>query len=361
VSDGHGISDITLFADAGGWSSGTPMARGRWYPTTTTMGNGDVVILAGRDQAGAVVAIPEVWSNGAIRQLTGAPKTLPYYPRAFVAPNGSLFIGGPSQYTRFLSLSGSGKWTPGPPMMMGRDYGSVVMYENGKILAAGGGRTTNTAELINLNQAAPSWRFTGSMAFARRHHNLTVLPTGEVIATAGVAGTGSNDLSKPVHAAEIWNPATGQWTVVASSTVTRGYHATALLLPDGRVLLAGSGDGKNAPDQKNAELYSPPYLFRGSRPTITSAPSSVRYGEQFRIDTPDARAVTHVSLIRLGAVTHAFDQNQQRFQRLAFTADAARLTVTAPLSGNRAPPGHYMVFILNGAGAPSVGRIIRIY
>jgi hypothetical protein len=67
-----------------------------------------------------------------------------------------------------------------------------------------------------------------------------------------------------------------------------------------------------------------------------------------------------VSLIRLGAVTHAFDQNQ-RFQRLAFTADATGLTVRAPSSSNRAPPGHYMVFILNGAGVPSVARIIRIY
>lgn len=123
----------------------------------------------------------------------------------------------------------------------------------------------------------------------------------------------------------------------------------------------GSGDGKNAPDEKNAELFSPPYLFRGSRPTITRAPSSVRYGEQFRLGTPDAQRITHVSLIRLGAVTHAFDQNQQRFQRLAFTADATGLTVTAPLSGNQAPPGHYMVFILNGVAAPSIARIIRIH
>jgi hypothetical protein len=198
------------------------------------------------------------------------------------------------------------------------------------------------------------------MAFARRHHNLTVLPTGEVLATGGVAGTDFNDVTKGVHAAEMWNPATGQWTVLASNSVTRGYHGTSLLLPDGRVLNAGSGDGAGAPIERNAEFFSPPYLFRGTQPTITDAPSEVRYGDTFRILTPDAGAITHVSLIRLGAVTHAFDQNQ-RFQRLSFTTDGTGLTVTAPGSPNRAPPGHYMVFILDQDDVPSVARIVRIF
>ena len=165
------------------------------------------------------------------------------------------------------------------------------------------------------------------MAYARRHLNLTVLPTGEVLATGGVAGTIFNDVSTGVHAAELWNPATGQWTTLASNAVTRGYHGSSLLLPDGRVLNAGSGEGAGAPDERNAELFSPPYLFRGARPTITSAPAEVGYRNQFRIDTPDASG----------------------------------LTVTAPSSSNRAPPGHYMVFILNGSDVPSVAKIVRIY
>jgi hypothetical protein len=198
------------------------------------------------------------------------------------------------------------------------------------------------------------------MAFARRHLNLTVLPTGKVLATGGVAGTAFNDVSQGVHAAESWNPETGQWKTLASNAITRGYHGSSLLLPDGRVLNAGSGDGAGAPNELNAELFSPPYLFRGARPVITSAPTEVRYGAEFRVGTPQAAAITQVSLIRLGAVTHAFDENQ-RFQWLGFTADATGLTVTAPSSSNRAPPGHYMVFILDGNNVPSVAKIVRIF
>lgn len=359
ISDGRGLPNITLFSDAGGWTSSTPMAHGRWYPTATTMSNGDVVITAGTNEDSLYVTIPEVWSNGSLRQLTRANLALPWYPRAFLAPDGSLFVAGPTA-TRFLTVSGSGSWRNGPPRLFeDRDYGSAVMYDDGKILFAGGGHTTNTAEVIDLNQPSPVWQWTGSMAYARRHLNITVLPTGEVLATGGVAGTTFNDLSTGVHAAETWNPATGQWTTLASNAITRGYHGTSLLLPDGRVLNAGSGQGASAPDQRNAELFSPPYLLRGARPVIASAPSEVQYGSQFRIETPQAADITHVSLIRLGAVTHAFDENQ-RFQRLAFTADATGLTVTAPSSSNRAPPGHYMVFILNGADVPSVAKIVRL-
>jgi Domain of unknown function (DUF1929) len=360
ISDHHGLPNITMYG-ASGWGSSGPMARGRWYPSTTVMGNGDVVIMAGEDQQAATVEIPEVWRNGSVRQLTGAPQVFPFYPRAFVAPDGRLYYAGAAGQTRFLSLDGTGSWSPGPPRLYpGRNYGSAVMYDDGKILYAGGGYTTPTAEIINLHDPSPAWRWTDPMAFARRHLNLTVLPTGEVLATGGVAGTTFNDISTGVHAAEVWDPTSGHWTTLASDAITRGYHATSLLLPDGRVLHGGSGDGAGAPNQRNAEIFSPPYLFRGARPTITGAPSELSYASTFRLETPDAASITHVSFIRLGAVTHAFDQGQ-RFQRLPFSVDGDDLLVTAPPSGDRAPPGYYLVFILNAADVPSVGKIVRIH
>ncbi|MGH7527451.1 MAG: galactose oxidase-like domain-containing protein [Gemmatimonadales bacterium] len=361
IEDNHGLPDISLFNPTGGtWSTSPPMRRGRWYPTATTMSKGEVVITAGRDQAGLQVPLPEVWTSGSLRVLTGASRNLPYYPRTFLAPNGKLFYAGESQTTRYLDITGTGSWsTVGSRRYGTRSYGSAVMYDEGRILYAGGGRTTNTAETIDLRKAAPAWQWTGSMAFARRHLNVTVLPTGEVLATGGTGGTAFNDLTTSVHAAESWNPATGVWTTLASNLINRGYHSTSLLVPDGRVLHTGSGDGAGAPSERNAELFSPPYLFQGPRPVIQSAPTLVRYGTTFRVGTLDAASITKVSLIRLGSVTHAFDMNQ-RFQKLGFTADAGGLAVTAPTNRKRTPPGHYMLFILNGAGVPSVAPIVQV-
>jgi hypothetical protein len=173
-----------------------------------------------------------------------------------------------------------------------------------------------------------------------------------------VAGTEFNDLTRPVHAAELWDPASGAWRTLASNTVVRGYHSTSLLMPDGRVLNAGSGDGAGLPAERNAEMFSPPYLFRGARPTISSAPTAIRYNRTFRVLTPNASAIAKVSLIRLGSVTHGFNMNQ-RYESLAFTADATGLTVTLTTRRNT-PPGHYMLFILNGADVPSVAAVVQV-
>jgi galactose oxidase len=362
ISDDHGLPDISIFSySSSAWSSGAPMLKGRWYPTTTMMGTGEVVIIAGRDEAGAEVTVPEVWKNGALRRLTGASYQIPYYPRAFLAPNGKIFVAGERQTSRYLAIGGSGSWSNSAVRKFGvRDYGSAVMYDDGKILYVGGGHTTNTAETIDLNQGSPAWQWTGSMAYARRHLNATVLPTGDVVVTAGVSGTGFNDLATGVHAAELWSPASGQWTTLASSVVTRGYHASALLLPDARVLLTGSGDGGTDPRELSAELFSPPYLFAGTRPAITSAPASVGYNTTFVVRSAQASSVAKISLIRLGSVTHAFDMNG-RFRTLPFTrAGGDTLKVTAPTVKNRTPPGHYMLFLVNGSGVPSVAKIVRV-
>jgi hypothetical protein len=355
----NGIPDITIFnPGTTSWSRSTPMRRGRWYPTNTTLGNGEVVILAGKDESGIHVREPELWSSGAVRLLTTAGLKLPLYPRMFLAPNGKLYLAGENAQTRYLDPSGTGSWTTGPTRRYGkRDYGAAVMYDAGKILYVGGGLTTNTAEIINLNWASPSWRWTGSLAFPRRHLNAVVLPTGEVLVTGGSSGTLFNDYRRPVRAAEVWNPATGLWTTLASNTVPRVYHSTSILLPDGRILHSGSGDA--GPDQRNAELFSPPYLFNGARPVITGAPRSIGYGTSFSVSTPQAADIAKVSLIRLGSTTHAFDMNQ-RFQWLSFTRQAGALSVSVRSSRNRTPPGHYLLFILNGKGVPSVARIIKV-
>jgi hypothetical protein len=361
ISDDHGIPDANLFDPTTmTWSSRPSMARGRWYPTTITLGNGQAVTLAGGDQDGVQVGVPEVWTGSGWRALTSASRILPYYPRAFLAPNGKVFYAGENRTTLYLTTTSTGGWTSVASRRYGiRDYGSAVMYQPGKILYVGGGRTTNTAEIIDLNHPTPSWQWTGSMAFARRHLNATILPTGQVLVTGGTSGTAFNDESRAVHAAEMWDPATGSWTTLASNSISRVYHSTSLLLKDGRVLHTGSGNGAGAVNHRDAEIFSPPYLFQGARPKISSAPSSVGYGQAFFVGTADPAAMARVTWIRLGSVTHAFDMNQ-RFNELSFTRTTGGLTVYAPASRNLAPPGHYMLFLLNQKGVPSAARVVRI-
>jgi hypothetical protein len=135
------------------------------------------------------------------------------------------------------------------------------------------------------------------------------------------------------------------------------YHSTALLLPDGRVVSAG---GEYAPYlEENAEFFSPPYLFNGTRPTVTSAPTTpIGYNTIFTIQTPNSD-IAKVSLLATGSVTHGFNMNQ-RYVPLSFTPVAGGLSVQAPNAPDIAPPGYYLLFILNGAGVPSVGRFVQI-
>src|SRR4030095_10217917 len=148
---------------------------------------------------------------------------------------------------------------------------------------------------------------TAPMAFARTQHTLLTLPDGNVLCTGGAGSSDVYDIGSSVYQAEMWNPATGIWSTMATMTEPRLYHSTALLLPDARVLV--SGGGRFGPDYPSAEIYSPPYLFRGPRPTIGSAPSVIQHTNHFSVQTPDAASIATVSLLRTGSVTHAFDEN----------------------------------------------------
>jgi hypothetical protein len=359
ISNSVGLPNSSTYDAASDvWTRGPNMNAGRWYPTVTTLANGDVVVLSGdMDTTVGANPLPQVFqaASRTWRDLTNAQLKFDLYPRMHLAPNGQVFNSGPSQLTRYLDTSGTGAWTVVAYTTYGyRGYGSSVMYDAGKVLVMGGGDPpTNTAEVIDLNASSPSWRAVASMAIPRRQINATLLPDGKVLVTGGTSGPGFNNATTPVYPAEMWDPATERWTTMASAQTPRLYHSTALLLPDGRVFTSG---GNNYPQ---VELYSPPYLFAGARPTITSAPGVVSPGQSFFVQTLDAASIARVTWIRLPSVTHAFDMNQ-RINSLAFSQAPQGLNVVAPSNANLAPPGHYMLFVLNGSGVPSVANIVRV-
>ena len=362
----HGIVQTHLF-DPGTntWSLGPNMADGRWYPTVTPMGNGEMLITSG------LVDTPEVRTlAGGLRALSSASLGLPLYPWMDVAPDGRAFYSGPDQTLRALDTAGTGTWQAlGQRDGIYRDYGAHALFDVGRMLVAGGGESTNDAQVVDFNGATPQVSPTAKMAYGRRQHNLTVLADGTVLATGGnSSGEFLLDLKAGVYPAEQWNPTTGQWRTLAAMQITRQYHSTALLLPDGRVL--SSGGGICGPcDQvgylgRNAEIFSPPYLFRANgtrapRPAIRAAPASTGYGARMQIATGKAASIRKVALVRLGAVTHS-NNMEQRYIPLSFTTGAKSLIATAPANANIAPPGFYMLFVIDANGVPSVAHMVSV-
>jgi hypothetical protein len=372
IVDGQGITNTTIFDFAtNSWTPGPQMNAGRWYPTNTTLANGDVLVVSGSN-VGGTNSLPQVYqaASGTFRSLTSAVQSQPLYPRMFLAPDGRVLSVGPSQTTQYLDTSGTGLWTTLATSLWGyRDYGTAVLYDTGKVLIAGGGDPpTNTAEVLDLSAPTPTWRYTAfPMHYVRRQLNSTLLPDGKVLVTGGTSSPGFNNVTGKVLPAEVWDPVSETWTVLASMKVPRIYHGTTVLLPDARVLSSGSGRPPGSGgdvDHLDAEIFSPPYLFRpdgrkAARPKVSAAPSSVAYGESFVVTTTQSAKIRKVTWLRLSSTTHAFNLDQ-RINFLTFAKVVGGIRVTAPSDPNLSPPGYYMLFLINDVGAPSIARIIRI-
>jgi hypothetical protein len=220
-----------------------------------------------------------------------------------------------------------------------------------KVLNAGGGDpATANARIMDLSEDAPAWREIAPMHHGRWFPNSVVLPDG----TLFVAGGGLIYNAEPVMEAEIFDPVSEAWILDAPMSVPRLYHSTAVLLPDGRVWMAGT-DGET-----RMELYSPDYLFAGPRPILFAAPASVTYGQQFPIPMADPDDVADACFIRLSAVTHAVNMGQRYVPLDVAVTGPNELEVTAPGDPFLAPPGHYLLFIRNHAGVPAEAPIILL-
>jgi hypothetical protein len=373
---GHtGITAANVFdPDTLAWTPLAQMVYPRWYPTLTELPDGRFIVQSGETNCdGCDVATPEIFDLAANTwtELSGSQFKFNFYPHSFVLPDGRLLVSSNIEtpmVSQVLDL-GTGAWTAiGGPAV---DGGSAVMYLPGKVLKTGttfdpgdtGTASSASAYVLDATQPSPTWQQVASMNMPLSYHTMTMLPDGTVLLTGGGLTTAATDTANAVLHPQIWSPTTQTFTTLGSTmNAPRLYHSSALLMPDGRVLAAGGGradDVTASTDQFSNEFFAPPYLFKGPRPVITSAPTTVPYGQQFVVQTPDAARIGQVSLIRYGATTHTVDMGQ-RFVPLTFAVGTGSLTVTAPPNGNWAPPGNYMLFIVDTTGVPSVAATVRL-
>ena len=356
------------------WTSGPDMHLARWYPSATVLSDGRVLVLSGNIDPTHWADTPELYdpTTNTWTLLTGIDTGMIHteeYPLAYPMPDGRVFVIAPETGEGLIiDVDAQTITSVGfSPVTLG----SATMYSPGKVLYTGGGvgpesanPSSALASTIDLTQPNPTWQATSPMIHGRVFHSLVDLPDGNVLAVGGGANMLSGQNGTGVGPAEEWNPNTGNWTELASMdpTVKRLYHSTATLMPDGRVLVAGGGheDVTGAGyGEFSAQYFSPPYLFNGAQPTITSAPASATYGSTISVQTPDAANITSVALVGLTAATHTSDMNTG-YVPLNFTAGAGSLSVQMPPSGGYAPPGGYRLTIKKANGTPSVGQLIRL-
>jgi hypothetical protein len=370
--------DATTFFDyrSNILTNGPSMVFPRWYPTLLTLPDGRQLVLGGREYrnktaSGAtevsIPPVPEVFdpSSGQWQVLPGATNQaffnrVWYYPRSWVRHNGNVVIADHKQ-DRLVELSvddGGSLTNLGRfPGSFGAPNSPAAMFQPGKILFVS---TNKRAEVLDINGDQVSVERTSPTTIARKHANATILANGEVFLSGGIAtGAATNSGDFP---GEIWNPDSGEWSLTAKARKARLYHSTAMLMPNGRVLVAGGGPPGPVINM-NAEIFIPPYLFNANgrfatRPLINTV-GDIDYGNQFNATVTSETPISKVSFVRAGSVTHSYDMGQ-RYMELDFDQTGNTLDITAPANPNVAPPGLYMLFVFNQAGVPAHAKLILL-
>ncbi|MEW5884844.1 MAG: galactose oxidase early set domain-containing protein [Armatimonadota bacterium] len=384
------------------------MVEARYYPTTFTLADGRVGALSGW-------RVPEAWSTkievfnsqlGTWASFAATPSTtVPwYYPFTHTfydpaAPAGSFnaFIagqfmqvpnsGGSQRESYVLSITGptSGEWirfggTFGQlgitSVMMIRSTDPVdrgVVYKFGGLDVQNQNFATNQALKFDFEAADPGWESAGTMHHPRTDCTAVLLPDGTVAIVGGSSRVGHPYQQREwrVPNVEIFNPATDTFALSPDwGDESRMYHSLGILLPDRAVLICGGQYRLPFIDDTFSEisgrLYYPPYYNSLGRPTIvgTATPTMHYYGvtpEEFTFNVlpGEGNTVDQVTMIRLGAVTHASDMSQRYINLTIKSRTDSTVTVRPPLNGHIAPPGKYMLFALIN-GVPSDAHFVTL-
>jgi galactose oxidase-like protein len=396
------------------WTRLSNMINGRWYPTCIMLSDGRILVMAGLSKQFPWVFLNKleiyshndnVWNN-----IPGANRWIPMYPRLHLLPSGEIFYAGSynTHYTFPFSLRGfpsatfnitNRTWTKiGNPNNLNREEGTTVLlplippkYTARVLLIAGGLQPGTEAirdvEKIDFSDEHPRYRSIEPLKHPRYYAYAVLLPDQSVLVLGGKTGTKGHmsmnndhknkktksaskmrsmesDIEIPhdPHAVlepELFDPNVEKWLPMAPMKVDRLYHAGALLLPDGRVMTAGSNPDRRV-NELRVEIYRPPYLFRGNRPLISKCPSTISYGKEFEVETGNSNQIEAVALIRASVTTHCVN-NEQRYVALEYSQkNSTTLSIKVPSNRNVLPPGYYMIFIISEQTVPSIASFVMV-
>jgi hypothetical protein len=378
------LSNYTFNPNTETWTKQPDMANGRWYPTVTQV-NG-VVITSGYDQTGsqAIVQAVELFRASPNIDGVGSVNTVSFhdptglYPFQYLLRSGQMLQAGPSYANSALLTpvppGATWSWSNLPAMRSSHmNFGNGIIYTEAAtsvtpvkqaIVIAGGEddayRPISNNEWLDGANPTAGWSQYPQWLQARHNGNTVILPDGRLFTVGG--NSASTLYDNPLFESELYNkPAddpTGSWVQMAPNTIPAAYHSSAILLPDATVLLSQDDMDKADASAHQAQVYSPPYLFAGARPEITEAPSALSIGQSFSV-TASTPNIASVVLIAPGAVTHGNDMHQ-RFLKLKSQTNGPNLQVSMPTNKYLAPPGYYMLFIVDSKGIPSVAKFVHV-
>lgn len=321
------------------------------------------------------------------------------YPHMFMLPDERVAAAGPlPKHAALIDARDPGKpitWTELPRSLEQRNGGNAVLEPGGprgswKVTMLGGigglplpdgsRLPSETTETIDLRHPERGWKAGSPLNISRDYQNTVLLPDRSMVTVGGGYGENEEDGVYRIDSdgarrqVEVYDPDSRKWRLGPAQMEDRGYHATAVLLPDGRVFSGGDNKHPLEPNGENsltdtAEIYSPPYLFKGRRPVIKKAPKRAGWNQRIKVRTKGPKATTAV-LMAPAATTHGNDMNQRlvplraKVKKVTGRKGKKRgykgLEVRTPPSPGVAPPGYYMLFVLNGKGVPSVAKWVQL-
>lgn len=363
-----------------------PMNEARWYPTLTTLEDGKVLALSGLDEIGQIVPGKDEIYDPETKEweYTGIIRKFPTYPAIFLMDNGKLFYSGsnagygPADIGRKPGIwdldTNKFQKIPGLSDADTMETSATVMLppaQDQKFMVIGGGgvgeseKSSEKSRLVDLKDDKPEFKDGAALDKGTRYPSASLMPDDSVLVTGGAEdyrGRGGSNILE----ARMYDPKAGEYKRVADPEVGRNYHSGSLLLPDGRVMIFGSdslysdkANTKPGVFEQRVEIYTPPYLFRDTKPTLSDGPKRIKHGESGVFKTKDAASLKSAKLLRPSAVTHVTDV-EQRSIALDMEKTADGIEVTVPKNQALVPAGWYMLFVTDDKGTPSEGQWVEV-